>query len=173
VVGIALAQGAEGVGADEPGAGLAHRAERVCARLDRHVDQVGDQLGVRLGADRATGPLQLLAQLPVVLDDAVVDDGDRAGSVRMRVALGRLAVGRPARVANADVAAERPVAQDLLEVAQLAHGPAHLDGRAAYDGDPGGVVAPVLQPLQAVEQHVHRVRFVPDESDDSTHGPLP
>ena len=53
--------------------------------------------------------LQLLLQLEVVLDDAVVDDDDPAGAVavRMRVLLGRPAVRRPARVADAVVALER------------------------------------------------------------------
>ena len=47
--------------------------------------------------------LELLLQLRVVLDDAVVDDGDVARTVQVRVGvdgLGR-AVGRPAGVADA------------------------------------------------------------------------
>ena len=48
------------------------------------------------------------AQLGGVLDDAVVDDGDAAGrvDVRMGVAVARLAVGRPARVGDAGRAGE-------------------------------------------------------------------
>jgi hypothetical protein len=44
--------------------------------------------------------LQLVLQLEVVLDDAVVDDHDLAGAVavRVRVLLGRTAVRGPARV---------------------------------------------------------------------------
>ena len=44
-----------------------------------------------------------LLQIEVVLDDAVVHDDDAAGAVavRMRVLLGRPAVRRPARVADA------------------------------------------------------------------------
>ena len=50
-----------------------------------------------------------LLQIEVVLDDAVVDDDDLAGAVavRMRVLLGRPAVRRPARVADAVVAVDR------------------------------------------------------------------
>ena len=49
---------------------------------------------------------QLLLQFGEVLDDAVVDEGELAvvAEVRVRVAVGRAAVGRPAGVADAGVA---------------------------------------------------------------------
>ena len=48
---------------------------------------------------------QLVCELPPVLDDAVVDDCDRAGAVGVRVGVlfGRVPVGRPAGVADAGV----------------------------------------------------------------------
>ena len=73
------------------------------------LDEMRDGLGVGLGAQDVAVGRELLAQLDVVLDDAVVHDRDLAGAVdvRMRVLLARLAVRRPARVADAD-AARRP-----------------------------------------------------------------
>ena len=73
------------------------------------LDEVRDDLGVGLGDELVSLPLQLLLQVEVVLDDAVVDDDDLAGAVavRMGVLLGRPAVGRPARVADAVVAGDR------------------------------------------------------------------
>ena len=70
------------------------------------LDEVRDDLGVGLGDELVALPLQLLLQIEVVLDDAVVDDDDLAGAVavRMGVLLGRPAVRRPARVADAVVA---------------------------------------------------------------------
>ena len=67
------------------------------------LDQMRDDLGVGLGLELVSLRLQLVLQLEVVLDDAVVDDDDAAGAVavRMRVLLGRPSVGRPARVADA------------------------------------------------------------------------
>ena len=44
------------------------------------------------------------------------------GGMRMRVALGRLAVGRPAGVADADGAVQRLLVQPGLEIAELALG---------------------------------------------------
>ena len=67
------------------------------------LDQVGDDLGVCLGGELVTLTLELRAQLDVVLDDAVQDDVNAAGAVRVRVgvALGRTAVRGPARVPDA------------------------------------------------------------------------
>jgi len=56
-----------------------------------------DDLGIGLGDECVPLLLQLLLQIEVVLDDAVVDDDDLAGAVavRMRVLLGRAARASP------------------------------------------------------------------------------
>ena len=81
------------------------------------LDQVRDDLGVGLGDERVPLALQLVLELEVVLDDAVVDDDDAAGAVAVRVGvlLGRPAVRRPARVADAVVAVERVGLDRVLE----------------------------------------------------------
>ena len=73
------------------------------------LDEVRDDLGVGLGDEAVAFLLQLPLQIEVVLDDAVVHDDDlaRAVAVRVRVLLGRPAVRRPARVADAVLAVER------------------------------------------------------------------
>ena len=72
--------------------------------VERRLDQVREHLGVGLGLERVPLHLEHLPQRAVVLDDAVVHDGDRARAVdvRMRVALVRRAVRGPARVGDAD-----------------------------------------------------------------------
>ena len=86
-------------------------AHRVLEPVVLHLalDEVRDDLGVGLGDERVPFLLQLLLQIEIVLDDAVVDDDDAAGAVavRVRVLLGRTAVRRPARVADAVLALER------------------------------------------------------------------
>ena len=117
----------------------AHQQQRAPHRvleavvLHLALDEVRDDLGVGLGDERVPLALQLLLQIEIVLDDAVVDDDDLAGAVavRMRVLLGRPAVRRPARVADAVVAGERIGADDLLEVRQLAGAAAQVDGAVA------------------------------------------
>src|ERR1041384_8656223 len=83
---------------------------------------MGDDLGVGLARKRRAGLLELVAQLAEILDDAVVHHRDAVGGMRMGVALGRLAVGRPAGVADADGAVERRLAQPAFQVAKLALG---------------------------------------------------
>ena len=84
---------------------------------------MGDDLGVGLAGQRVAGRLEPGAQRGEVLDDAVVDHGDRAvaGQVRVGVAVVGPAVGRPAGVPDAGGAGRQRVLGDqLLEVGQLA-----------------------------------------------------
>ena len=71
------------------------------------VDELGDGFGVGFGGEFLAVALQLGAQLGVVFDDAVMDDGDARGAVRVGVAFGGRAMGGPARVADAGGAGER------------------------------------------------------------------
>ena len=111
------------------------------------LDEVGDYLGVGLGDERVTTSLQIRPQLAVVLDDAVVNDGDAPAAVpvRMGVAVGRRPVRRPARMRDARrpdevgrLAAldERGDTARALDAVQGAVGPQHRDAR--------GVISPIL-----------------------------
>ena len=62
--------------------------------------------GVGVGDELVTRFLQALADRFIVLDDAVVHQGDVARHVRMRIALGRRTVRCPARVGDAGVPAD-------------------------------------------------------------------
>ena len=81
-------------------------------------NEVRNDLGVGLGDELVPLALQFELQIEVVLDDAVVDDHDLAGAVavRMCVFLGRPAVRRPARMADAVVAADRVVDDHFFQV---------------------------------------------------------
>ena len=135
-------------------------------------DEVGHDLRVGLGLERDPVGLQLGLQLAVVLDDAVVDDREPVGGVRMGVGLVRLAVRRPARVADADRAGQRRLRQLELEVAQLAFGAPALEAPVLQGGDARRVVAAVLEALQRVDD-LHRHRLVSEDADDSAHGLFP
>ena len=110
----------DGVGALEPGQRVADGVGQVAPV--GLLDEVGDRLGVGLGGQRVAAGLEPVAQLAEVLDDAVVDDRDLAGAVAVRVGVEvvRPAVGRPARVGEADRGVRRPVGDGGLEVDQLA-----------------------------------------------------
>jgi hypothetical protein len=134
------------------------------------LDEVRDCLGVGLGAQDVPVGREVLAQLDVVLDDAVVHDRDLAGAVDVRVGvlLARLAVRRPPGVPNAHAASDRSGVERLLEVDQLSDTARDGELPGVDDGDARRVIAAVLEPCKPAEQHVSRAAGA-DVSDDSTH----
>ena len=142
--------------------------EAVTLRLA--LDQVRDDLGVGLGDERVPLFLKLPLQIQVVLDDPVVDDDDAAGAVamRMRVFLGRPAVGRPAGVADAVFPVERVAGEHLFETGELAGAAPQLDLAVAHDGHPRRVVAAILEPPQPVDQN-RKDLLLADIPDDPAH----
>ena len=112
---------------------------------------------------------QLLAQLAEILDDAVVHDRDAVGGVRMGVALGRLAVGRPAGVADADRA--RRAARSRSRASRLRSLPSarrRVELAVLQRGDAGGIVAAIFEALERIDQ-LARDRLAAENSDDSAH----
>ena len=161
----------ERVRALELGDGRAHRLEQVARDLQVVVDAVRDDLGIGLRRELVAGLDQLGAQFVVVLDDAVVDDRDAVlRDVRVRVALARHAVRRPPRVRDAEIAVRGVGVERVLELADLADGAQPLDvAGAVQHGDARGVVAAILEPPQALEEHRNDVAFGYG-TNDSTHG---
>ena len=149
-------------------------AHRVLQAVVAHfaLDQVRDDFGVGLRLELVPLRLQLLLQLEVVLDDAVVDDDDAAGAVAVRVGvlLGGPAVRGPAGVADAVQAVDGLDANRVLEVRQLAGRPAQRDPFRADERHAGGVVAAVFHSAQSVQQDGHD-GLRTDVSDDSAHRP--
>ena len=95
--------GDERVVAADARVGGEHGVDEAVARLDAPRDQVRDDLGVGLGAERGALGDQRLLDLHVVLDDAVDHDVDALVVVGVRVGVGLVdaAVGGPAGVADA------------------------------------------------------------------------
>ena len=133
-----------------------------------------DRLGVGLRLEGVAVCFQALAQILVVLNDTVVYNGDLAlavpsAEVRMRVAVGRLAVRRPARVADAAGAVEAALFLDLFF--QIGDTPLRLDNAQAIPGkcrNARGVIAAVFEAVQPLDQNRKRV-FAPRETNNSTH----
>ena len=100
-------------------------------------DEVGDDLGVGFRDETVPLPLQLVLEIEIILDDAVVDDDDASGAVavRMRVFFSGPSVRGPACVADAVVAPQRLVADDTFKIGQLARASPKFHAAAMYDGD--------------------------------------
>ena len=103
----------------------------------RFLDQMGYDLGIGLAAERMATGLELLAQLGVVLDDAVVHDCDIARARRMwvRVGLRRPSVRRPTRVADAARAQKVEMRGSVRKLCNLATPPDDCESVGFNDGD--------------------------------------
>ncbi len=132
------------------------------------LNQVRDHLGVGFRGEDVPLFRQLLLQLHVVFNDAVVNNHNRAVAVavRMGVFFGRRSVRGPAGVANAVSAVDGIQADHFFQVAQLAHGAA--DGQVAvlHHGKAGGVIAAILQALKPFQQHRYDA-LIADVTDNS------
>ena len=169
VSGVCLAHDDERVGALELGDSGADGFEQAGLRLEVIMDPVGDALGVGIRGEAVAELLQLVAQFLVVLDDAVVDDRKTiVGDVRVRVALTRNPVCRPARVGDADMGIEGLPVERRLELGDLALPPLPAHDAIVEDREAGRVVTAVFQAPQALHQDGHDVALG-DGSYDSAH----
>ncbi len=159
---------AEREGAAQPRQRQLHRFHRLVAARQEIVDQVQHDFGVGLGVEHRALVLELLAQLAEILDDAVVDDGNALGRVRMGVVDGRLAVRGPAGVTDAGRALQRLGLQPPLQILQLALGTAALDMLAFERGDAGGIVAAIFKTFERIHQLLCN-RLAPENADNPAH----
>ena len=129
-----------------------------------------DDFGVGVRGEVITRSTQLGTQGLVVFDDAVVHDREPIRrNMRMRIALGRHAMGRPASVRDADGAVSRGGVDGVLQHLHLAHRTHALErARAIEHGDTRRVVATVLEPPQALDQDGDDISLR-DRADNSAH----
>ena len=135
------------------------------------LDQVRDGLGVGLGAEAMARGLERLLELAVVLDDPVEDDRQLsvlARRQRMGVALGDRAVRGPACVSETGRRARAVRRRCLLQELKVPDGADVLEPVVFEERDPRGVVAAVLEPLEALDEKRLRCSR-PDVSDDAAH----
>ena len=149
-----------------------HRVdERAAVRLQR-LDQVRDHFGVGLGVELGSpATVSVRANLLEVLDDAVVHHADPiARHVRMRVALDRRTVRRPARVRDPDVPEQRLRVQAIGELFDLADPAPPFDAPRAVrnHGETRGIVAAVFEPPESLDENSRNVP-ARDGAHDAAH----
>src|SRR5215210_2227442 len=138
------------------------------------LDQVHDDFGVGFGAERVTLGFERRLELTVVLDDAVQRDREPALVAlgqRVRILLADGAVCRPACVPEPVVRDRAVRTGDPLQVLEVSDRTDVIEAVVLMQRDAGGVVAPVLEPLEALQQQVLR-SAVADVSDDPAHPKL-
>ncbi len=175
--GLARRDHGDRVRALELGDGQLHRAQQVAVRgaVPVRVHEVGDDLGIGLRRERVALRHQALAQRLEVLDDAVVDDrrprrsdrcgcaltGDGAPCVAQRVC----EMPVPPESCRSSACAARSATRAVLTSRSSRAAP--LAG--GDDRQPGRVVAPVLEPADAVDQDRDDVARG-GRADDAAHG---
>ena len=161
----------DGVGALELTQGTPHRLLQPRGVFEMPLDQMRDDLGVRLRGEDVSFRAQALLDGEVVLDDAVVDHHERtrAVRVRMRVLVGGAPVSRPSRVADAHAAPQRALAKNALEHLDAPGRAPHFEAGRPQHGHSGRVVAEILETLESVHDDAHRV-LVAEVAHDAAHG---
>ena len=156
LVGVAFLDNGNGIGAHDMVQGDAHGLEEVDMLALLHVfDEVGEHLGVGRRQEGEPAFLQFLAQTQVVLDDAVMDQGQvaRLRAVRVGVHLVRLAVGGPAGVGDADMAAHVFGSGKGLQVGDLAFSFVNIQFVGLVEQrHTSAVVATIFEALQALNE---------------------
>ncbi len=130
-----------------------------------------EHLGVGVGAEFVSGLEQFFPERIVIFDDAVVNNGDFAGAVevRMGIAIGRRPVRGPARVGNAKTSRRRLGFQEAREtLVNPAFFLAQEQIAVLHHGDARAVVTAIFQPPQSFEQD-GRDFFFSDVSNDAAH----
>ncbi len=137
----------------EFGRGLADRDDEVLLVVG--LDQVDDGLGVGFRHEPVPLGNQPLAQFPVVLDDAVVHQGNPVAAVGewVGVLVRYRAVRGPARVPDPKVARHRVRGKHLLQPLQPARGLPDCQP-AVNRGNPARIVAPIFEPLEPDQNDV-------------------
>src|SRR5690606_23595722 len=159
-VGLVLMDNAQRIGAVQFCQGGTEGAEQVLLLLVVVRQQVGDYFGVGVGGEDVAEVGQLFAQDAVVLNDAVMHDGQALGDVRVGIALGGLAVGGPAGVGDAQVADGGGKFEGFFQFGDLAGGANALDAVAGgEDGDASGVIAALFEAAQAFYEDGGDVAF--------------
>jgi hypothetical protein len=133
-------------------------------------DEMCHRLGVGLAGKFAAAFGQLLTQIAIILDDAVMHDGNQIGCVRMGIILGRPPVRCPARMTDADRATERFTIETIFERTELSFRTPAAEHAFLKRGDTGRVVAAIFEALKRVDQ-LARNRSVSENSDDAAHPP--
>ncbi len=115
------------------------------AGVELHGQQMRDDFAVGLRGQRAAGGEDFLAQRLEVFDDAIVDQRDFVGGVRVGIVGGRRAMRGPAGVGDADAAGQRIGGEHGDEIVELAGGAAAIEQAIIDCRQPRRIVAAIFE----------------------------
>src|SRR4051812_34991632 len=116
-----------------------------------------DHFGIRIGSKTIAACQQSCAYFVVILDDAVMNDGESiVADVRMGVSFRRNAMGGPAGVSDANIAMHSGLCRHFGKRGNPAGTPKAIQP-AVDHRDTGGIVTAVFQLAQSLQQDRHYV----------------
>jgi hypothetical protein len=141
--------------------------------IDVLLDQVSQNLRIGVRGQTVTTGDESGTECAMILDDAVVDDGQasRTVGVRMRVPVRGYPVGGPARVSDSYRPGDRHLVQVLFQPDNLALSLSDDQTISVNYGEAGRVIAAVFKAFQARDQDLGDITGT-DVADYSTHGSL-
>ena len=148
--------------------GILHRFQQIV--LVVMGNQVREDFGIGVGFEFHAVLDERVFELGEVFDDAVMNDGDVAGRIEVRVGVGvgGSAVRGPARMADAEVARRRLGVDGFGEFGDPPGFLPQVQFRAGARDQSCRIVAAVFEPLEAVEQN-RRGLASSRKTDNSTH----
>ena len=163
-----LEQDCQTVAAPYLGQSAAHSVQRVPLVVVVH--QLDQHLTVGLTAEFIPFADQILPQLGVVFNDAVVDQAHPGRGVRVTVHVAGRAVGSPAGMTDAAAAVRQMhPGQLFLQSAQPALGLGHPDAVRIAERHARRIIAPVFQFMKPFQQHI-QAASLSRISNDAAHG---
>src|SRR5450755_120464 len=147
----------------------------LCRAEVGRLNQVSKHFGIRLRLERVALRDQCLAQFGIVLDDAVVYDGQDACAVRVRVRVDvtGATVRGPARVTDAERTWMRMIfiLHRCCQVGDLASAAVEFEvAGGCEDGDASGVIAAIFEFTESFKQNGSNVGALwADVTNDTAH----
>src|SRR6185437_2455148 len=132
---------------------------------------MGDDLGISLAVKSVSARLQPIFDAFVILDDPVVDNGETAGAVEMRVCvfIGDSTVRGPASVTEADGS----IGEFRDGVADSAGAFRDVDVSVRSYRDAPRVVSAILEFAERVQDDVAACLVRPNIAEDAAHSVIP
>ena len=165
---LAVEEKGQRVGALEPSDGLLGGVAGGEALVEERLAEKRYGFGVCLCLGAVALLCELFTKRLEILDDPVVDDGNGARAVRVRVQFGGRAMGRPTGVADASFSGKRFVNEEVGQVDEFAYGSAPVEPALVHGRDPGAVISPIFQPFQRFDQRGRRL-VIPKNSNNTAH----
>ena len=172
-IGVVYTGNRQGVSPFKEQGGLPHRLYQLLALLQKLINLVDNDFGIRIRSEFEARFELALLELLEILYDAVADHGDFVpADVGMRILLGNGTVRCPTGVGDPGIACEVVLSQSFLEFLHTTDAASAREFETCInDGNAGRIVTPVFEALESLQKKRNNVGLR-DRADYAAHGEL-